>query len=60
MARADRILEETDMNGVELLVLPEMAFSGISSIFRAFISVSMRLRLSYQLLLYIHHEDYNT
>ena len=60
MATADRILEETDMNGVELLVLPEMVFSGISSIFCTFISVSMRLRLSCQFLLYIHHEDCNT
>ena len=45
MARADRILEETDLNGVELLVLPEMAFSGISLAFSTFVFDSVRCSL---------------
>ena len=42
MARADHILEETKMNGVELLVLPEMAFSGISLTSSTFIFAPVR------------------
>ena len=55
MARADSILKETDMTGVELLVLPEMAFSGISLTFFTSFSASISRKPLCRSLLPICH-----